>query len=556
LKIIDFPRTSFIFFSHFPSHCSLSEIFGAGGDENKPTKSLRYQPPKPTYPGTDESPESKQQWVVLTAKIASAYKVQGKLNVPQGKTGFALLKSPEELKMILYRDKQNVLSSTMILEKFTIFTKDSYLQYQDDNAGLWSVIFETRQDFDEVIKLLEPRCVIQRSEEKPKREEQGDLDEIRVEKNDTDPEDKQNKQFKANILTRMAKMGKKIVLPKMAPNSEISDSSDTEMKGEGSKVKPALPPRKQHARAPMSGQLQIAQMAPGAIPRQVGPVSTYSEPNHIIPQGPGLATFTLSNATESNLNLMISENRIQSTELRFNLTKLDNKVDKILDKIDLLSTGTTRNNNNCLNRDEEIIELEEKILNLKKENLNLKCRNRDLEGQCTTSPKKAVLEDQEALKAENETLKKQNQDISVELIEKVEEVKKLQQELREKLELLETKEQHLNAKNSQLENSIQELEEFREKLKVEENLNETLRREIEETPGNLEPRNVLENSSQTEENPEVSVEIIKELMNNLYFKLCDKISNLNESELKQSEILKNIGQTIKQETNEVLRNLQ
>jgi hypothetical protein len=40
-------------------------------------------------------------------------------------------------------------------------------------------------------------------------------------------------------------------------------------------------------------------------------------------------------------------------------------------------------------------------------------------------------------------------------------------------------------------------------------------------------------------------------MNNLYFKLCEKISNAND--LKQSEILKIIGQTIKVETSECLK---
>lgn len=545
-----FFKLDFPFFSFFFTICSLSEIFGVGGEE-KPAKSLRYQAPKPTYPGTDESPDSRQQWILLFAKIASAYKVINHINVPQGKVGFALLKSPDELKMILYRDKENVLSSTMILEKFTIFTKDSYLQYQDDNSGLWSVIFETRQDFDEVIRILEPKCKIQR-EEKPRREGQGDLDEIKVDKGETDPEEKQNKQIKANILSRMAKMGKKIVLPKMVANSEVSDSSDNEgIKGEGSKVKPALPPRKQNSRAPITGQLQIAQMAPGPVAKQVGPVSTYSEP-HIIPQ----CGIMITNNTESNLNLMLSENRIQSTELRFNLTKLDNKVDKILDKMELLSSGAPRN---CLSRDEEIIELEEKILALKKENLNLKCKNRDLEAQCTRSPRKFSLEDQEAVKAENETVKKQNQDISIELITKNEEFEILNQKLQEKLELLEIKDQDLKAKDFQLESLVLELEEIREKLKEEQSQQEELRKQLEENSQHQEleyRREFLENFTQTDETTEVPIEKVRELMNNLYFKLCDKIGNLNDSELKQNEILKNIGQTIKQETNEALRKSQ
>lgn len=504
------------------------------------------------------------------------------IHEPRGKVGFALLlKTTNDLKMVIYRTKQEVLSTTLVLESFYLYVKDSFLQFADDIGALWSITFDTEFDKEAVLKIMETRCHVQRDERFRSFDSRPSLEEIKEEKSNENHDEKQNKQQRANILSRMAKMGKKIVLPKTAAaaatNNDLSDnSSDNDIKGDYHKPqKPHVPPRNKHNNRHHNNsnvpQLQIAQIGPGPG-NVVGPINTFTEP-HIIPQ-------FISSTAETNLNLMLSENRIQNTEIRFNLSKLENKVEKILDRVDLLNTsGSGCSADRCtnFNRDEEIIELDEKLLALKKENLNLKFKIRDLEIERERVEQYGVGErgmhspnpefDENELKNDNESLRKLNQNISLELERIAEEMKSLEDKIDDNNALMEAKDVELKAKDSQIEEAIRQLEEFKVKLESEEKQNINLQKQLQEVSSNVsklefqhsrpdsqdiscqtESYNDTNNNTNNSNN-----ELIKEIMNNLYFKLCDKIQNLNENEMKQSEILKNIGQTIKQETNEALR---
>lgn len=332
---------------------------------------------------------------------------------------------------------------------------------------------------------------------------------------ETDPEEKQAKHIKANILSRMAKMGKKIVLPsshKQSTTSEISDSSDTE----SSKLsKPKIAQRKPISASRLSSSptsaLQIAKIQPGPI---VHSVDIFKHEK---------SSTSMGAPSDGNLNLMM----MQNTEIRFNLSKLENKVEKILDKIDLLSSVSTTNNTipkhdkNNNNRDEEILELEEKVLSLKKDNLHLKFKIREQEASEVSS------EEIYNLKVEVEALTQEKSNISNDV-----------QNMKQKLEQQEVVQNQKNADIGELQSQL--------------NLSNRLVQDMKGTIEKME-KDKKENSKADISSPDI---LIKEIMNNLYYKLCEQISVIDDKELKQSEILKIIGQTIKQETSNSLKCIQ
>lgn len=331
---------------------------------------------------------------------------------------------------------------------------------------------------------------------------------------ETDPEEKQAKHIKANILSRMAKMGKKIVLPnKQSTTSEISDSSDTE----SSKLsKPKIAQRKPISASRLSSSpttaLQIAKIQPGPI---VHSVDIFKHEK---------SSTSMGAPSDGNLNLMM----MQNTEIRFNLSKLENKVEKILDKIDLLSVSTTTNQNtipkhdkNNNNRDEEILELEEKVLSLKKDNLHLKFKIREQEASEVSS------EEIYNLKVEVEALTQEKSNISNDV-----------QNMKQKLEQQEVVQNQKNADIGELQSQL--------------NLSNRFVQDMKGTIEKME-KDKKENSKTDISSPDI---LIKEIMNNLYYKLCEQISVIDDKELKQSEILKIIGQTIKQETSNSLKCIQ
>ena len=277
-------------------------------------------------------------------------------NEAQGKVGFALLKKTQnDLKIIIYRTKNEVLATKFVEPTFRMCIKDQYLQFQDDNGFFWSVLTDNFGDREFILKALEGKCEIQR-EEKTVVIRVDDVDATQDEDDDsslqgasndkaceTDPEEKQTKQMKANILTRMAKMGKKIVSHQRNSASEISDSSDTENIRYDPTKKPSLPPRKSTSlRQSTALHKPTPPVAPVAPPVTVVPVVSsdlvpFTETKHIIP---GHVTTMAVSPEPLNMNLLMS---MQNTEVRFNLSKLDTKLEKILDKMDLMNDQVVKN---------------------------------------------------------------------------------------------------------------------------------------------------------------------------------------------------------------------
>lgn len=503
-----------------------------------------------------DSENSKISWEVLLAKLVTAYKVINNQNTVIGKLGFAILLSDKsQLKIILYKSKIDLLSSCILRESIKIYVKGNFIQYLDSHGNFWSVLFENPNDRDEALRLLEERCTIQRdemensinsisNEDGGKGGGDGDVD-AKVEKNEseshenenakndgdatcdkaveTDPEDKQSKQLKANILSRMARMGKRLVPSTgKASASDISDSSETESS-----------PKRQPRKPNTSPILQIAKLQPAPQAHSIAQTVEFRNNHH--------GNVISAASSDSSLNLMM----MQNTEIRFNLSKLDSKLDKLCDKLEVLSTGSSsysqndKNNNDSM-REEDIIKLEEKLVVAKRENLSLKSIIRDLEDRLKNINIHSVDELNE-LKVQIKALQQENKNISLDLNDKNERNQILETKLKHSVETCEEREIQMKTKEADL-----------GELKSQLNLSNRYAQDLELNLETIKKKQENTDTKEIQTDSEVPSEVrIKEIMNQLYFRLCEKISSTKE--LKHSEVMKIIGQTIKHETSECLK---
>lgn len=509
--------------------------------------------------------ESNMNWEVLTAKLVTAYKVINQQNTIIGRLGFAILLSDfkRNLKIILYKSKIDLLSSVVLKESNKIYVKGNFIQYLDSSNNFWSILFENENDRDEAIKLLEERCTIEwieiessikTNDSNNAMENENENQEEKDAKNDgppetdatctdksveTDPEEKQTKQLKANILSRMAKMGKRLV---PSGSNKASDVSDSE--GESPKRQPIA--RKPNT-ATSSPVLQIAKLHPSPhVPHTVEFRQTHNS---------NVISAASSDSSLNNLLMM------QNTEIRFNLSKLDSKLDKLCDKIEVLSTSSSlgnpndRNNNDSV-REEDIVRLEEKLITVKRENLSLKSIIRDLEEERSrTASMQHSTNELNELKVQIKALTQENKEYKKHIIDLSEQngrIEILEGKLKNSLEANERAEVQLKTKEA-------DLGEIKSQLNCSKRFAEDLQASLDEISRQKESITFATKETQTVHTGEASKSTethlqenhIKEMMNSLYFKLCERISTINE--LKHSEVLKVIGLVIKQETQETLR---
>lgn len=476
---------------------------------------------------------------MLLAKLVTAYKVINNTNTVIGKLGFAILISDKsELKMILYKSKIDLLSTLILRESNKIFQKGNFIQYMDAHQNFWSVLFESESDRDEAVRLLEERCTIQVDElEKSINANESKVSESETNENveshangdvgsgtsdkacETDPEEKQTKVMKANILSRMARMGKKIVLPNKSSHSEMSDSSD-----------PEASPKRKAVTVNSSPVLQVAKLQQGPTAHPTAHTVEFVKHSH--------GNVISAASSDSSLNLMM----MQNTEIRFNLSKLDSKLDKLCDKLEVLSTNSLSlssndKNNNDSSREEDVMRLEEKIVSIKRENINLKSIIRDMEDKLRAKSNDDELNE---LKVQLKSVQQENKNISLELENRSEKIGLLEAKVKDSVE----------ERDVQLRNNEADVAELKSQLNVSSRYVQDLQATLDRIEKQRD--NCATKESQTDGKPDAPSDVmIKEIMNNLYFKLCEKISNAND--LKQSEILKIIGQTIKTETSECLK---
>lgn len=519
----------------------LQQLFGDDSltPEDK-QQSLKYQRPKANDLKNKEIKENASAVaanttsITLMAKVVTAYK-QGEL---QGKVGMALIQNPDDsCNIIMYKTRQHILATLKLLAgEILLYKQTKYWQFYDEATIYWSFSFDSREDEEDFKEKLKQNHIIYKVGEEKEMEQEKTLDlDIKFnEESFIKPEVLEPpKDSKNSLLKRMAKMGKP--LPTLTSygqqtTTEFSDSSDTEVIKTplASGGKPSIAPRSNKLAAIKTNQQLVSTMA--------NPATT--------------AVYPIQPLESQYMQMLLTEQRTQGSELRMNMNKLENKIEKVLDKLDLYDR--TDGARQKPERDDEILELEEKILMLKKENRKLK---QSLQEQNTKETEEQKIKD--ILNNFKEDLREFDINYKQDLFVILKELKdKLKEQIKQKQELqcdLEESKVDVKLKQKDLEaklNEIQDLEkellaikqqeqEFKLKLKEQELEIFKLKEEKLDLQAKLQ-----ENDQKFSKSPDDL--LVKSIMNNLYVEIAEKLENANLE--RSQEILALIAAAIKQQT--------
>lgn len=442
--------------------------------------------------------------------------------------GLAVIKNDEKIRLILYRTKQIVLSTLSLQSTSIVYNKQDYVQYQDDDHFFYSLRFEVN-DRETFLKTIEQHCIV---EDEP------------VEATTLKPDTAiivESK--KLSLVNRMAKMGHQ--LPQMKRSIEL-DAEIEEVKDTTSSYRPVVPKWK-----------------PDIPSREMFPYAGTANNNTPILASSTLISYNPNMMTaESGMNSFLAENRIQNSEVRMNLSKLETKIERVMDKIDALNME--KQPRRKIDSEDEILRLEEKILTLKKENRQFRLSIEELKER---EQKQQRNGDTERLEAANQ----QNAELQKVLDTKVADIERLRSESREKsaqFEALESDFSKLQKERlSEIGAKSEELQALRKVLdgqaaevtnKVTA-LEASLASRISEISALNSQRDIerdeftskLQALEKATRVAQISVgDTVKEIMNNLYQKLQDKLDD--REELNALEVLKITRILIKKETTAAL----
>uniref|UniRef100_A0A182PNC2 WH1 domain-containing protein n=1 Tax=Anopheles epiroticus TaxID=199890 RepID=A0A182PNC2_9DIPT len=507
-----------------PKSVKISERYGPSN--------FRYVPAEPAEDDTMDDAAKTPDWTIVRASVVTAYKLIDGDNVFLGKLGLALLNSSTGHRLLLYRTKTDVLGTVTLASDTKLFLKQDYLQFRaDDSNEFWSVLFESESDRQALLAAIESWCCVEREPivEEPLSEVERDV-----------PEPSKSK--RSELAARMARMGGQAMplpekakpppIPTAAPGSDSSDTSDSKI--ETISTRPIRRPN-----FTSSIGMQMVPLA-GMIPTSnVGSVS-------------GQSTATMADV---NFNLVMSENRMQNTEMRMNLTKLESKLDRVLDRIDLLSLHQGTNAERpatVADKDAEVLELEEKLLELKRANHALKGKVRTLEAAEREGTREANTKLEEKLKTLEELERRQQESISTlqsqltashtEAIRQKEKIETLEKQLTEQTLTIEGKTKELKLTLEQLEEARRVRASLNGLLEEEKQRSEKVHLQLEQLQKDFDE--LQKELQQRQPAPSSSASLVKDIMNGCYQQLCDQIAD--------PHVLRIIAQTIKRETKAAL----
>ncbi|XP_049531302.1 histone-lysine N-methyltransferase, H3 lysine-79 specific [Anopheles darlingi] len=500
---------------------------------------------------TEEKSKPAAEWVIVRASIVSAYKLVDNENKFLGKVGLVLLKSSTAHRLLLYRTKSDVLCAATLNRETKLLLKQDYLQFRADETNeFWSILFESESDRAVMLPLIENCCTIEReplveepASEPEKEPEEEPAKQINNNNNNSNNTGNSNSR-KIQLVARMARMGQAIPLPPekqrlstdappipssppaLAGGSDSSDdTSDSKIETIPSRSIPIA------ARRPNVTHTLNMQMVPLA-----GMMTTTGTGGHS------------ANSTDVNLNLIMSETRMQNTEVRMNLTKLESKLDRVLDRIDLLSVHGDRGASSALDKDAELLQLEEKVLDLKRDNhsLRAKLQSEQQVAEERRSQHAQLMEKIRSLTEAEETLREEIGALKAK-IEANSTDREIANERQHELETkLSNARQNEERKTKELEQTLRELEEQRKKEnQLQQELVEQRNRTLEVTAKMELLQQEMESGKSKPESEQASVgSLVKDIMNNCYQQLCDQIAD--------PHILRLIASTIKRETKAAL----
>lgn len=240
------------------------------------------------------------------------------VNTAHGQLGFALLKNPSEdsSRLILYKTKEQILSTVELTKLSTVYWKPPYLQYHDATKEVWSLLFASNNDSADFLAKLKDVCSIDKSNETETEESNNKpvesasattkLPEPTLDERKDKVDSGEAVKVKSDIVYRVAKIGHQ--LPKLKPPAD--DDSDSTLPSDTERV-PNVQPAK------VNYDKSVASMH---IPPKPANISVALQPSM------WSSTF--------DLNSFASENRIQHTEVRMNLSKIDSKIDRVIDNVE------------------------------------------------------------------------------------------------------------------------------------------------------------------------------------------------------------------------------
>lgn len=422
--------------------------------------------------------------------------------------GLAVIKNEEKISIILYRTKQNVLSTLSLQSTTTVYNKQDYVQYQDDDQSFWSVRFEV-DDRKVFLKTIDQYCTVD--------------DEASINK--------------LSIVNRMAKMGHQLPQMKQSielPNTEIEEVIDT-----ASSYRPIVPKWK-----------------PDIPSREMFPYTGTANSNTPILASSTLITYNPNMmATDSGMNSFMAENRIHNS-----LCKLETKIERVMDKIDVLHME--RQPRRTIDSEDEILRLEEKILSLKKENRQYRLSLDELKER--EQKQQRMNGDADRLEAAN----RKNTELQQVLDSKMAEIKRLDSDISDKNMKFEILQRDYNklqterlsetaAKSADLETLRKQLDSHAADLADKESSFASRMSEIsmlkmqgdKERDELISKIQALEKAAEKVDQNSVG-DTVKDIMNNLYQKLQDQLTERDQ--LSAHEVLKIARILIKKETSAAL----
>lgn len=242
----------------------------------------------------------------------------------QGNYGLALIGNDQfkTYELIVYKDKQNILIRAKLQPTFTYnLLRDNYASFFDDQQNNWSVRYDNAKDYTEFYTELEKRNVkIVEYHKTETNDNETTTDEIQIKPAenanvDDNQSDSSGAQIKANILSRMAKMGQAII--PVATQSSLSDCADSD--SDISSISKPLPKSKHAEKSPVKSEKSELKQLP----------LTNFQSTEIVPMQQQFASPTVD-----PFNLFLAENRTHNCEIRMNLNQLSSKMDVVLKRLE------------------------------------------------------------------------------------------------------------------------------------------------------------------------------------------------------------------------------
>ncbi|KAJ2946471.1 hypothetical protein O0L34_g12515 [Tuta absoluta] len=348
------------YFTPVPS-TSLANIFGEPSNKDAANETLKYTPPKKQVPqdttvpqSNDPKPEedSKATECMLACAL-TAYEWSNNNYSSRGKLGFAILKitKTSNYSIVLYNSNKSTLSNTLITAALNITLKgNNYISYYDNQNKYWS-LYGKENEVNKIMNMLSTLNVNVKhtinSDENPPEPNKIDSEKTEVKPlalahdKESDTDSSVNRRTKASILNRMANMGHSVLPPSPLANVSSDSSSETsKVEEKPPKVRPK-PTKRTSIEKKIIETTNLTESKKMPIDQLVSPIQPSNSTLFTMLNGQ-LVPVSNTNLVptygsfNNEMNLFMTEQRMNNNELRVNISRTTDKVDQVLEKLKVL----------------------------------------------------------------------------------------------------------------------------------------------------------------------------------------------------------------------------